>query len=50
LAKAKEEAEAEHIRQALKRNNNNRRRAADELGISRMTLYTKLRRYGLSTA
>jgi DNA-binding NtrC family response regulator len=50
LAKAKEEAEAERIRQALKKNKNNRRAAAVELGISRMTLYTKLRRYGLSTA
>jgi two-component system response regulator HydG len=47
LAKTKEEAEAARIKTALARHNNNRRRAAVELGISRMTLYKKLYRYGL---
>jgi len=47
LVRTKEEAEAARITEALVRNNNNRLRAAAELGISRMTLYTKLRRYGL---
>jgi transcriptional regulator of acetoin/glycerol metabolism len=43
----KAEAEAGRIAQALQRHNNNRLRAAAELGISRMTLYKKLHRYGL---
>ena len=47
LARSKEEAEAACIAEALRVNNNNRQRAAASLGISRMTLYTKLRRYGL---
>jgi two-component system response regulator HydG len=47
LAKTKEDAEAARITAALARNQNNRRRAAAELGISRMTLYKKLYRYGL---
>jgi two-component system response regulator HydG len=47
LAKTKEEAEAARITAALARHKNNRRRAAAELGISRMTLYNKLYRYGL---
>jgi two-component system, NtrC family, response regulator HydG len=47
LARTKEEAEAQRIVQALRKHNNNRLRAAAELGISRMTLYKKLRRYGL---
>jgi two-component system response regulator HydG len=47
LGEAKEVAEASRIREALKRNKNNRLRAAAELGISRMTLYKKLHRYGL---
>jgi DNA-binding NtrC family response regulator len=42
-----EEAEIARIRQALQRHNNNRQRAASELGISRMTLYKRLHRYGL---
>ena len=41
------EAEINRIRQALERHKNNRVRAASELGISRMTLYKKLRNYGL---
>jgi DNA-binding NtrC family response regulator len=47
LAQTKEEAEAQRIAQALQKHDNNRLRAAEELGISRMTLYKKLRRYGL---
>jgi DNA-binding NtrC family response regulator len=50
LVQTKEEAEALCIAEALRRNNNNRLRAAAELGISRMTLYKKLHRYGLMTA
>jgi DNA-binding NtrC family response regulator len=47
LARAKEMAEAQRIVRALHKHANNRLRAAAELGISRMTLYNKLRRYGL---
>jgi DNA-binding NtrC family response regulator len=47
LAQFKERAEARHITEVLRRHNNNRQRAAAELGISRMTLYQKLHRYGL---
>ena len=47
LAQTKEGAEAARITAALARNKNNRLRAAAELGISRMTLYKKLYRYGL---
>jgi two-component system response regulator HydG len=42
-------AEAAHIEEVLSRNNNNRLRAAAELGISRMTLYKKLQKYGLAS-
>ena len=48
LAETREEAEAQHIGEALQRHQNNRKRVASELGISRMTLYKKLHRYGLS--
>ena len=41
------EQQAEFFRQALERNNNNRQKAANELGVSRMTLYKRLHRYGL---
>ena len=47
LARTKEEAEATRIVQALAMHRNNRLRAASELGISRMTLYKKMHRYGL---
>jgi DNA-binding NtrC family response regulator len=47
LARTKEEAEALRITDALRKHRNNRQRAATELGISRMTLYKKLHRYGL---
>ena len=41
------QAEMAHILEALRKHGNNRLRAAAELGISRMTLYNKLRKYGL---
>jgi DNA-binding NtrC family response regulator len=47
LARSKEDAEATRIVQALDQHGNNRLRAAAELGISRMTLYKKLRKYNL---
>lgn len=47
LAEAKREAEYHRITQALQRNGNNRLRTASELGISRMTLYKKLYKYGI---
>jgi len=50
LAETKEEAEITRILTALKKHSNNRLRAAQELGISRMTLYKKLHKYGLFPA
>jgi DNA-binding NtrC family response regulator len=47
LAQSKNHAERERIEEALERNGNNRLRAAAELGISRMTLYNKLRKLGV---
>jgi DNA-binding NtrC family response regulator len=47
LAHAKDTTEVAQILRALRKHKNNRLRAAAELGISRMTLYNKLRRYGL---
>jgi DNA-binding NtrC family response regulator len=47
LGQAKKEAEAARILEALSKHSNNRLRAAAELGISRMTLYKKLHKYGL---
>jgi DNA-binding NtrC family response regulator len=47
LRTAKEEAEVVRITEALRRHRNNRLRAAAELGISRMSLYKKLHKYGL---
>ena len=47
LARIKGEAELARIHQALEKHNNNRLRAAGELGISRMTLYKRLYKYGL---
>ncbi len=40
--------EKDLIEQALIRNNYNRTRTARELGVSRVTLYNKMKRYGLS--
>ena len=47
LAQTKGQAELARITEALEKHNNNRLRAAAELGISRMTLYKKLYKYGL---
>jgi DNA-binding NtrC family response regulator len=47
LAESKDRAELSLITEALERNGHNRLRAAAELGISRMTLYKKLHKYGL---
>src|SRR5262249_10143187 len=47
LAESKDQVERAIITEALLRNGHNRLRAAAELGISRMTLYKKLHKYGL---
>jgi two-component system, NtrC family, response regulator HydG len=47
LAQATGQAEVHRITQAMLQNGNNRLRVAAELGISRMTLYKKLHKYGL---
>jgi DNA-binding NtrC family response regulator len=47
LARSKDEAEMACISDALERHQNNRLRAAAALGLSRMTLYKKLHKYGL---
>jgi DNA-binding NtrC family response regulator len=47
LSQSKEKVEVQRILEALKKHKNNRLRAAAELGISRMGLYKKLRKYGL---
>jgi DNA-binding NtrC family response regulator len=47
LERSKSEAEFDRLVEALRRQQNNRRRAARELGVSRVTLYKKLRRYDL---
>jgi DNA-binding NtrC family response regulator len=47
LDQIKREAELTRITQALAKHGNNRLRTAGELGISRMTLYKKLYKYGL---
>ena len=47
LAQIKGQAELARITEALEKHSNNRLRAAGELGISRMTLYKKLYKYGL---
>jgi DNA-binding NtrC family response regulator len=48
LATSKAQAESGRITEALKRHGGNRLQAAAELGISRMTLYNKLHKYGLT--
>jgi DNA-binding NtrC family response regulator len=47
LSQSKEQVEIFRIADALRRHRNNRLRAAAELGISRMSLYKKLHKYGL---
>ena len=42
--------EAAILRDALSRHGGRRDRAADELGVERKTLYTKLRKHGLLSA
>ena len=46
----KTHVEREQITEALVRHGNNRLRAAAELGVSRMTLYKKLHKFGLMAA
>jgi DNA-binding NtrC family response regulator len=48
LAESREAAEIRKIKETLAKHNNNRLRAASELGISRMGLYKKMHRYGLT--
>jgi DNA-binding NtrC family response regulator len=50
LARSRQESEKKRIEQALANQGNNRVRTAAELGISRVTLYRKLRKYGLQGA
>ena len=47
LHRSRENAEIQHIKEALHKHRNNRMRAAADLGISRMGLYKKLHKYGL---
>jgi len=47
LDQIKRDAERSRIAEALEKHGNNRLRTAGELGISRMTLYKKLYKYGL---
>jgi transcriptional regulator with PAS, ATPase and Fis domain len=48
LRESRTEAEARRISETLRKHADNRRRAAAELGISRVALYKKLRKYGLA--
>ena len=50
LSEARKLAEADRLKDALRRHNNNRTHAAQELGVSRMTLFKKLRTHGLGPA
>jgi len=47
LAEARRDAERRSLVETLHRNGNNRTNTASELGISRVTLYKKLRKHGL---
>jgi DNA-binding NtrC family response regulator len=47
LASARERGELHRLLQALSTHDNNRTRAAKELGISRVALYKKLRKFGI---
>ena len=46
-AQTKEEAEKENIQKALIESNGNQSRAADKLGVTRKTLFNKIKKYGL---
>ena len=48
LTEARSQAEAESIRKALRDVGHNVSRAAHSLGVSRRTLYRRMKRYGLS--
>ena len=48
LAEAKERAEVDRLAKALQHNKNNRTHTAAELGVSRMTLFRRMRHYGLT--
>jgi len=48
LKDAREETEREIVQEALHRNNGNRSRAAEELGVSRPTLYELMDKLGIS--
>ena len=48
LAEARQVAETRQLSDALEQHNNNRSRAAAALGISRVTLYKKLRKHGMA--
>jgi two-component system NtrC family response regulator len=48
LKDAREEVEREIVQEALHRNNGNMTRAAEELGVSRPTLYELLDKLGIS--
>src|SRR5262249_2033708 len=48
LQQRKDELEVERIREALRRHKEGRSQAARELGISRVALWKKLRKYGLA--
>jgi transcriptional regulator of acetoin/glycerol metabolism len=50
LARARVRAEAQQLRDALAQAGNNRTHAAAALGVSRVTLYKKMRRHGLLDA
>jgi DNA-binding NtrC family response regulator len=47
LIESRQEVEREHIHQVLKKCNYRRVRAAEALGVSRVTLYKKMKQYGL---
>lgn len=50
LEQAREQAEAQTIRQSLARNSSNVSRTARELGVSRVTLYRLINKHGLASA